>query len=40
MKKTLRVNPRTHLLCVPGDMVEAGLVGDVDAFANAITWLS
>ena len=37
MRKTLRVNPKTHLVCVPGPMVEEGLVGDVDSYANAVT---
>jgi len=37
MRKTLRVNPKTHLVCVPQEMVEDGMVGDVDAFPNAVT---
>jgi hypothetical protein len=37
MKKTLRVNPKTHLVCIPSSMVEEGMVGDVDSYANAIT---
>ena len=37
MRKTLRVNPRTHLVCVPGPMIEEGMVGDVDSYANAVT---
>lgn len=37
MRKTLRVNPKTHLVCVPNSMVEEGLVGDVDSYANAVT---
>ncbi len=37
MKKTLRVNPRTHLVCIPSSMVEEGMIGDVDSYANAIT---
>lgn len=37
MKKILRVNPKTHLVCVPNSMVEEGMVGNVDSFADAIT---
>ncbi len=37
MRKTLRVNPKTHLVCVPGPMIEEGMVGDVDSYANAVT---
>ena len=37
MRKTLRVNPKTHLMCVPGPMIEEGMVGDVDSYANAVT---
>lgn len=37
MKKTLRINPKTHLVCIPRSMIEQGMVGNVDAFANAIT---
>ena len=37
MKKTLRVNPKTHLVCIPSSMVEEGMVGDVDSFANVVT---
>lgn len=37
MRKKLRVNPNTHLVCVPQDMVEDGMVGDVDSYPNAVT---
>ena len=37
MRKTLRVNPKTHLVCVPQELVEDGMVGDVIAFANVTT---
>jgi hypothetical protein len=37
MKVTLRVNPKTHLVCIPGSMVDEGMVGDVDSFANTVT---
>ena len=37
MRKVLRVNPKTHLVCVPQEMVEDGLVGDVDSYPNAVT---
>jgi len=37
MRKTLRVNPKTHLVCVPSPMVEEGMVGDVESYANAVT---
>jgi hypothetical protein len=36
MKKVLRINPRTHLLCVPGEMVEEGMIGDVDAYIETV----
>lgn len=34
MRRTLRVNPRTHLVCVPASLVEDGLSGDVDAYVG------
>jgi hypothetical protein len=37
MRKKLRVNLKTHLVCVPQDMVEDGMVGDVDSYPNAVT---
>lgn len=37
MRKTLRVNPKTHLVCVPQEMVEDGMVGDVESYPNAVT---
>lgn len=37
MRKTLRVNPKTHLVCVPHEMVQDGMVGDVDSYPNAVT---
>jgi hypothetical protein len=37
MRKVLRVNPKTHLVCVPQEMVEDGMVGDVDSYPNAVT---
>lgn len=37
MKKTLRVNPKTHLVCIPNSMVQEGMVGNVDSFANTVT---
>lgn len=37
MRRVLRVNPKTHLVCVPQEMVEDGMVGDVNAYPNAVT---
>jgi hypothetical protein len=37
MKITLRVNPKTHLVCIPNSMVEEGMVGDIESFANTVT---
>ena len=37
MKITLRVNPKTHLVCIPNSMVGEGMVGDVESFANTVT---
>ena len=37
MKKRIRVNPKTHLACIPLECVEEGMVGDLDSYANAIT---
>lgn len=37
MRKVLRVNPKTHLVCVPQEMVEDGMVGNVDSYPNAVT---
>lgn len=37
MRKVLRINPKTHLVCIPEEMVEDGMVGDVDSYPNAVT---
>lgn len=37
MKVTLRVNPKTHLVCIPSSMVDEGMVGNIDSFANTVT---
>jgi hypothetical protein len=37
MKKTLRINPKTHLVCIPNSMVDEGMVGDVESFADTVT---
>ncbi len=37
MRITLRINPRTHLACIPNSVVEDGMIGNVDAYADAVT---
>jgi len=37
MKMTLRINPKTHLVCIPNSMVGEGMVGDVESFADTVT---
>lgn len=37
MRKVLRINPKTHLVCIPEEMVEDGMVGNVDSYPNAVT---
>jgi hypothetical protein len=37
MRKVIRINPKTHLVCIPEEMVEDGMVGDVDSYPNAVT---
>jgi hypothetical protein len=37
MRTKVRINPKTHLVCVPKDMVDEGMVGSVDSYANAVT---
>lgn len=37
MKRKVRVNPKTHLVCVPLECIDDGLVGDVEAYADAVT---
>ena len=37
MKRRIRVNPKTHLACIPLECVEEGMVGYVDSYTNAIT---
>jgi len=37
MKRRIRVNPKTHLACIPLECVEEGIIGNVDCFSNAIT---
>lgn len=37
MRKVLRVNPKTHLVCIPHEMIEDGMVGDVNSYPNAVT---
>lgn len=34
---TLRVNPRTHLVCIPSSIAGEGMIGNVDAFVNTVT---
>jgi len=37
MRKVIRVNPKTHMMCIPEEIAEDGLVGDVESFPNAVT---
>lgn len=37
MRRRIRVNPKTNLASIPKQLVEDGLSGDVDAYANAVT---
>lgn len=37
MRKVLRINPKTHLVCIPEEMVVDGMVGNVDSYPNAVT---
>lgn len=37
MRKTIRVNPKTHMMCVPGEIAEDGMVGNVESYPNAVT---
>jgi len=37
MRKVIRINPKTHMLCIPEEIAEDGLVGNVDSYPNAVT---
>ena len=37
MRKVIRINPKTHMLCIPEEIAEDGMVGDVDSYPNAVT---
>jgi hypothetical protein len=37
MRKIIRVNPKTHMMCIPNEIAEDGMVGDVESFPNAVT---
>ena len=37
MRKTIRVNPKTHMMCVPREIAEDGMVGNVESYPNAVT---
>jgi len=37
MRKVIRVNPKTHMMCIPNEIAEDGMVGDVESYPNAVT---
>jgi hypothetical protein len=37
MRKVIRINPKTHMLCIPEEIAQDGMVGNVDSYPNAVT---
>lgn len=38
MRRKVRINPKTHLVCIPAESIEDGIVGNVDAYSDAVTF--
>lgn len=37
MKRSIKINPEARIAYIPKELIEQGLKGDVDGYANAVT---
>jgi hypothetical protein len=37
MKRSIKINPQARVAYIPKDIIDQGLSGDVDGYANAVT---